>query len=82
MAPTTALSDALDAAEANEDFARLPGVTRVLVTDTILAFGREALLHGNGAADQAERVIADVTHCQRLGNAAAEAVRKWSRSLG
>jgi len=81
MAPSTAINHGLDEREAHDDFAQLDGNTRALVIETVLAFGTEALLTGNGA-DQVGRIVAAITKCQRLGDAAVVAVQKWSRSIG
>jgi hypothetical protein len=77
-APATALEEAIHETKAREDFTRLSGEGRLLVLAAVLAYGREQLLTGEGAADQAQRLITAVTGSSRLGEAVARAARKWA----
>jgi hypothetical protein len=62
MAPTTALLQVLNAAKALDEFARLSGERRQFVIDAVLVYGRQAVLEGAGAADQAGRLTAALTN--------------------
>jgi hypothetical protein len=77
MTPTTALTQALDETHGQEDFARLSGERRLLLLQTVLICGRELLLTGNGAAEQAGRIVTALTN-PRLGAAAGRAAQLWA----
>ena len=77
-APTTVLFEALHDADAHDDFTRLSGDRKLLVLSAVVSYGRELLVTGNGAADEAGRLITAVTGCSRLGDAVRRAVRTWA----